>query len=211
VVRGFRDLHQDVEVEVTRGTTTENVENLKGRLIDVAFVRTPLHGAHGLKHLVLAEEPLVIALGDDHPLAWHSAVARELLVREPLVIHPRDSGPGSYDLITGYLWPGDDDPDSHIAEYRPDEETMAEAVASGTGVAIIFRSRARYLAIPGVTYRPLLPPLLGELSIAWRAEDPNPLVAAFNRLARDLLPLPRAALRQGLTPTAASTYAGPGG
>jgi DNA-binding transcriptional LysR family regulator len=220
VVRGFRDLHQDVEVEVTRGTTTENVVNLKGRLIDVAFVRTPLHGAQGLKHLVLAEEPLVVALGDDHPLAGHSAIARELLAREPLVIHPRDSGPGSYDLITGYLWPGDDDLDSHIAEYRPDEETMAEAVASGTAVAIIFQSRARYLAIPGVTYHPLLPPLLGELSIVWRADDPNPLVAAFNRLARDLLPLPRAAIRgvgvapgkdQGLTPTAARTYAGPGG
>jgi DNA-binding transcriptional LysR family regulator len=100
------------------------------------------------------------------------------------VIHPRDSGPGSYDLITNYLWPDDNDPERHILERRPDEETMVEAVASGSSVAIIFQSRARYLAIPGVTYRPLVPPLLGEVSIAWRADDPNPLIRSFSRLAR---------------------------
>ena len=186
VVRMFRDRHQDVEVEVTRGTTTENVLGLKGRLIDVAFLRTPLYGAEGLEHLVLAQEPLVAALGDDHPLAGRTGIPRELLAQEPFVIHPRDSGPGSYDLITNYLWPDDNDPERHILERRPDEETMVEAVASGSSVAIIFQSRARYLAIPGVTYRPLVPPLLGEVSIAWRADDPNPLIRSFSRLAREL-------------------------
>jgi hypothetical protein len=67
---------------------------------------------------------------------------------------------------------------------------MVEAVASGTSVAIIFQSRARYLAIPGVTYRPLVPPLFGELSIAWRADDPNPLISSFSRLARELTTRP---------------------
>jgi DNA-binding transcriptional LysR family regulator len=185
-VRAFRDLHQDVEIAVSRGTTAENVARIEARLIDVAFVRTPLERAEGLACLVLAEEPLVVAVRDGHPLAAYGGVARELLAGEQLVIHPRDFGPGSYDLITGYVWPGASDPDSRVAEHRPDEETMVEAVASGAGVAIIFQSRAQYLAIPGVTYRPLVPPLHGELAISWRADDPNPLVSEFTRIARGL-------------------------
>jgi DNA-binding transcriptional LysR family regulator len=86
--------------------------------------------------------------------------------------------------MTDYLWPAEADAGGRVAEYRPDEETMVQAVAQQLGVAVIFRSRADYLAIPGVTYRPLQPPLHGQLSIAWRADDPSPAISAFTQIAR---------------------------
>jgi hypothetical protein len=66
---------------------------------------------------------------------------------------------------------------------------MVESVAQHLGIAVVFASRAKYLAIPGVTYRPLQPPLHGQLSIAWRADDPSPPIAAFTRVARASIPV----------------------
>lgn len=176
----------EVRLDLTRGSTADSIARLKRRDIDIAFVRTPLSGAEGLTHLVLVIEPLVVALGVEHPLAAHRRVHRELLAAEPLIIHLRDAGPGAYDIITSYLWPGESDPERHIADHRPDEETMVQAVAAGIGVAIVFESRARYLAIPRITYRPLTPPLHGELALTWRADDPNPLIPAFTAIALEV-------------------------
>jgi len=186
VAAAFREQHPGVGLELSRGSTADSVARLKRRDIDIAYVRTPLTGAAGLAHRVLLAEPLVVALGVEHPLAAHRRVPRELVAAQPLIIHSRADGPGAYDTITAYLWPGDNNPESHIAEHRPDEETMVEAVAAGAGVAVIFESRARYLAIPRITYRPLAPPLHGELALAWRADDPNPLLPAFSKIAVDI-------------------------
>jgi DNA-binding transcriptional LysR family regulator len=185
ILTGFQALHPEVELLVTRAATAENVRALARREADIAFVRSPLpEDPSGIAHEVLFTEPLVAAVPEAHRLAARAAVPRDAAAREPLVITPRPLGPGAYDLITGYLWPGDPDPDRHIADHRPDEEMMVQAVAAGHGIAVLFKSRADTLSVPAVCYRPLDPPLLGELSLAWRADDPNPRLRAFRAAAR---------------------------
>jgi DNA-binding transcriptional LysR family regulator len=186
VVRRFGERHPDVQLEVTRSTTAGSVTKLRRREIDIAFVRTPLEGADELDHVVILDEPTVIALPEHHGLAAHERVPRELLSGEPFVLFSRELSPGVYDLITGYLWPGDPDPEAQVTERRADEDAMVEAVASGHGLTITRASRARHLRIPGVVYRPLTPPFQLELALAWRVDDPNPLVPAFARLAAEV-------------------------
>ncbi len=75
---------------------------------------------------------------------------------EPVVLWPRENGPGMHALITGQLWP---DRAPRIVREEPDDEQLLLAVAAGYGIAPIPEGRARVFRIPGVCLRRLTPPV----------------------------------------------------
>lgn len=172
-----------VAVDISRGATGESVEALKRRRVDVVFLRPPLHGAGGIASRPLLREPMVAVLHEDHPLARLDAVPRAALRDEPLVWMARERGPGSWERGLTAIWDDVAEGARHVAAERPDEEMMVAAVGAGHGFTLAYASRLRYLTVPGIVARPLDPPLEGEMALAWRADDPNPDVAAFVALA----------------------------
>ncbi|QMU73835.1 LysR family transcriptional regulator [Streptacidiphilus sp. P02-A3a] len=150
LVTAFRSRHPRVDLRLQTGWTSHNIAELQAGRLDAAFVRPPLD-VPGLACRMMADEELLLALPVGHPLArTHSRISRRRIAGEPVVLWPRENGPGMHDLITSQLWP---DQGPLIVRVEPDDEQLLLAVAAGYGIAPIPEGRARALRVPGVRLR----------------------------------------------------------
>ncbi|AEW99665.1 LysR family transcriptional regulator [Streptantibioticus cattleyicolor] len=174
LILAFRDRHPEVEVGLQTGWTAHNVAELLAGRLDAAFVRPPLDVPELACH-VLAEEELLLAVPADHPLAaTRTRVSRRRIRDEPVVLWPRENGPGMHDRITGQLWPGHR---PRIVREEPDDEQLLMAVAAGYGIAPIPEGRARTFRIPGVRLRRLTAPTpTVALGLAHNPDTASPAV-----------------------------------
>ncbi|WP_329577133.1 LysR family transcriptional regulator [Kitasatospora sp. NBC_01250] len=155
LVSAFRERHPEVELRLQTGWTAHNVTLLLAGQLDAAFVRPPLD-APELTCLPLGEEELLLAVPADHPLAaTRSRISRRRIATEPVILWPRENGPGMHDLIIRQLWP---DHGPRIVREEPDDEQLLLAVAAGHGVAPIPEGRAHALRVPGIRLRRLTAP-----------------------------------------------------
>jgi DNA-binding transcriptional LysR family regulator len=73
------------------GSSTDSVrrllEQLRNDKIDAAFIRTPVIDPEGLTAIRLLEEPLLLALPRNHPLAGRPALRLRDLVRETFIVY----------------------------------------------------------------------------------------------------------------------------
>ncbi|MEJ2867066.1 LysR family transcriptional regulator [Actinomycetospora sp. OC33-EN08] len=136
---------------------------------DVAFVWLPLV-AGDLEARVLLREPRRVALPADHPLAARPTLAPADLADEPFVALPRSAGPLREFWLGGVA--------RSIAVEADTAEGAIEAVASGSGVALIAEGNARLLARPDVVCVPVPDLAPCELAVAWRRGDDRDLVRA---------------------------------
>ncbi|MET9389771.1 LysR family transcriptional regulator [Streptomyces sp. NPDC006624] len=149
---------------------------------DVAFVWLPLPGQDRYAWTVVAEEPLMVALPDTHPLAACDTVDFTDLLDEPFLALPESTGP-----LRGHwlaLGSRDGRPPRIGAEIASTEETY-EALAAGLGVCLVAAGNVPLLTLGGVTARPVrgVPP--SRYVLAWRQEEGHrPLVRAYARACR---------------------------
>ncbi|MFF2522645.1 LysR family transcriptional regulator [Streptomyces liangshanensis] len=156
LVSEFRTRYGDVELSVQTGWTAHNVAELRAGRLDAAFVRPPIDEAPELRYLVLSEEELLLALPAGHALAaLRTRISRERIADEPVILFPRENGPGMHDLITRQVWPGG----PRIVREEPDDEQLLLAVAAGHGISAVPAGRAHALRLPGVRLRHLTAPV----------------------------------------------------
>ncbi|MDL5157843.1 LysR family transcriptional regulator [Actinomycetospora termitidis] len=134
---------------------------------DVAFVWLPLV-AGDLEAHVLLREPRRVALPADHRLAGRSSVDPAELADEPFVALPRSAGPLRDFWLGGIA--------RTIGAETDSAEGAIEAVASGSGVALIAEGNARLLARPDVVCVPVPDLAPCELALAWRRGDDREVV-----------------------------------
>jgi DNA-binding transcriptional LysR family regulator len=184
IVRAFRARCPRAVVTVDRGVTTSLLAALHDDDLDAVFVRPPLHDAGGLERIDLARQAMVLALPEQHPLAYVSPLRPEDLHDDRFVLYPRRSGPGMFDAIASHLWGGADHK-LYVSEERLGDDAVIEAVKAGSGLGVVFEAGTERRRVSGITYRSLEPPLLVDLSLAWRAVDPNPMLAALVDIAEE--------------------------
>ena len=181
----------DVRLEVAEAPTTELLERLVARTLDLALVRPPVHAA-GIDDVHLCDERLVVALPSGHRLAEAERVDIADLDGEPLVVPPRPGAPGAYDTIIGLF------ADAHVRANVVEEGSTAASllllVAAGLGVAITPYHSTRHFDSDNMTVRPLAGrPATLPLHVAWRGDDANealPLLRAVLESAAADLPDP---------------------
>jgi DNA-binding transcriptional LysR family regulator len=149
LVAAYRARFPHVEVAAETGWTALNVAGLLEGRLDVAFVRPPIEQP-GIVCRLMAAEELLLALPERHPLTRYRRVPREHLIDEPVVMWPRENGPGMYDRTVEQVWP---DGGFQHARYEPDDEQLLRAVAGGGVVAVVPAGRAQALRMPGVRLR----------------------------------------------------------
>ena len=137
--------------------------------VDLAFVWLPVV-APDLEARVLLREPRWVAMPADHRLVGTEVVGLDELADEPFVALPRAAG------AQREFWLGGRE--RVIGAEADTAEGAIEAVASGSGVALVAEGNAQLLARPDVVCRPVpeLPP--AELAVAWRRDDHRELVRA---------------------------------
>jgi DNA-binding transcriptional LysR family regulator len=169
-------------------STPTMTEALLGRRVDVGFLHPPVEAA-GAEELVAIEammsEPLIVALPEGHELSGLPEVPLGRLAQDPFVIVPRDEGPELHNRIMGTCHASGISP-AVANQNAPSHTTAVGLVAAGVGVSLVWECM-RNLRRPGVVYRPLAEQTTRlETALAWRLDDPSPVLAAFLALAKEI-------------------------
>jgi DNA-binding transcriptional LysR family regulator len=141
-----------------------------------------------MAHAVIATEPLVLALPEQHPLAQAVAPPLADVLVQPLVMFPRRILPSVYDAVFGLYHAAGRSP--QIAQEAIQMQTIVNLVAAGLGLAWVPQSVTQFQRA-GVVYRsPALPRArrgaVGarsvpscETSLAWAEGNRNAALARF--------------------------------
>jgi len=189
-VRDFRVQCPEVALELVEATGDVQLEALARGDIDAGLMlHSPGFAPPGLERLAVAEEPLVLALPTQHPLARGAALRMAEALAEPLVIFPRRILPSVHDAIVGMYHAAGRTP--VVAQEAIQMQTIVNLVWGGLGVAwvpesviqfrragVVYRRAAEFAPGPG-RGKKTAPTLPGcETSLVWPAQTVN---AALNR------------------------------
>ena len=144
---------------------------------DVAFVWLPLPAQERFGHVVVAEEPRLVAFADTHPLAAATGpVDFAGLLDEPFLALPAGAGPlRDYWLATDARGGR---PARVGAEVAGTEETY-EALCAGLGVVLVAAGNARLITLGGVSTRPVRGITPSRFALAWPKDAVGPLTRAY--------------------------------
>jgi DNA-binding transcriptional LysR family regulator len=194
-VREFRRLCPQVALELVEATGDVQLEALARGEIDAGLMlHSPGFAPPALERLPVAQEPLVLALPAQHPLAGDDTLSLADVLAEPLVIFPRRIVPSLHDAVFGLYHAAGRMPT--IAQEAIQMQTIVNLVWGGIGVAWVPASVMQFRR-EGVVYRAAeafapagrrkgataLPAC--ETSLVWPADTANPALARFVRFVRD--------------------------
>lgn len=188
MIRRVRVAIPDVSIEFVSLAVLDQIEALRTGAIDLGVLRLPVHDEL-IETRFVYEEPLIVALPDNHPLAGSGSTVRlsQLAGNAFVTYQPRRGFNYHLDLLAL----------CRLAGFSPDirhEAATTEAVigivACGEGVALVPASANR-LRMRGVEFRrltvkgakPQTPKV--DFGLAWHRERPSQLIREFVRLATD--------------------------
>jgi len=184
VIRAFRETYPSVSLRLEERLGLELIDLLRNEQIDAAFIRAPAVDCEGINIELLLEEPMLVALPSQHPLARGSGNGLQLrqLAREAFIFY-RPVGTGLNEVMTIACRAAGFSP--HVGQEAPRVTSALSLVAVGLGVSLVPAS-LRHLNLNGVVYRPLSGSLQpkASLDMATRRGDPSPVVRHFVRLVR---------------------------
>ncbi|MFF7374318.1 LysR family transcriptional regulator [Streptomyces massasporeus] len=178
----FTAAHPEAVIRLRQVNWEDPTAGLADGAADIAFVWLPLPGQDRYDWTLVAEEPLLVALPDTHPLADRAAIDFADLLDEPFLALPESTGPlRDYWLA---LDARDGRPPRIGAEIASTEETY-EALAAGLGVCLVAEGNVPLLTLGGVTARPVRGVTPSRYVLAWRHEEGHrTLVRAYAEACR---------------------------
>ncbi|MCC3746625.1 LysR family transcriptional regulator [Rouxiella badensis] len=187
VLRRYREVYPQVTAQLEESGSTELLQALVNRTLDVAFVRTPVLGMPELKIERILQEPMMVALPVGHPLAQigDGAVELKTLINEGFILYRRPAGQGLYDAILAACYRAGFSP--RIVQEAPRLTSCLSLVGAGLGVSIVPACMVR-LGGEGVVYLPLSDEakLHAPLFLAQRKES-SAMIATFCALVKSQL------------------------
>ncbi len=183
-LRLFQLRQPGVQVRLQHAHTASKLAAVRSGRLEMAFVRNP-GAVPGVVSDEVLRQPLVVALGVDHPLGSQSAVTLAELADYPLLLTPEAVNRGVHDAVLQLLASAG----VHPREVAPltNEEDALVVVASSEHWMLVSRSSVRTTPA-AVTFLPLRDASAEVvIHLAWRS-TPGPqdaAVRAFRRAAAD--------------------------
>ena len=182
VMREFRKRFPAVELSIAEMHTYMQVPELLDRHIDLAYLGLRFHELEKeLEFAWVGRPDILIALPPGHPLARKRVIETSDMAKELLIAPPKVE-PGFYELLVNSCRNAGFEP--QIVQTGNNALCMLQLVAAGIGIAPVPETFRRLFAIE-VEYRPLnlaKSPL--DFYIAWRKDNPSPVLAAFIKMIR---------------------------
>ena len=182
-LRAYRTAYPQVQIVLQEATSDLQLEDLLHNRIDAGLLIPPLpdKAKAELDYLPVLKEPLVLAA----PLGLitrRGKVALKDLPPLPLIIFPRAISPGLYDAILSVFRAAGLTP--AIGQEAIQMQTIVSLVSAGMGIALVPQSVSNLMR-PGVEYRALADPTPQvETGLAWRRDNPSPVLLGFLDLLR---------------------------
>ncbi len=183
IIREYRRLYPNVRLSLYDMYTSVQMEALMTGKIDIGFTR-PLEPPFDrmLQAELLYQDPIVIALPREHPLAAAS-VRLEALAAERFVMCERAVTPALYDSMLALCSSAGFSP--RIVNNSATWSGVLTLVESGEGIALVPWG-ARHLRNAGVVFCKVEPVTAHVgISIAWNPSHEGPIQASFLRLVRE--------------------------
>ena len=178
IISAYRDRHPGIELVLDEMLAADIAEALRTRRIDVGIARPPLLPESGFAQRVLLQEPYVVALRGDHPLANRKEITLAELAADPFVLYPAKPEPTVTGLIMAACEAAGFVP--CIAQEVQHLQTAIGLVAAGVGVSLVPSGAARAGGGRGVAYVALAAPaLMAPLALAWREREVSPALRKF--------------------------------
>jgi DNA-binding transcriptional LysR family regulator len=184
-LRRYSERYPDVHLSLLEATSDVQAEELLRGRIDAGLLIPPLpdKALDELDYLKVLEEPLILCAPAGLGLPPnHTAVRLQDLPKIPLIIFPREISPALHDAILSCFRAAGITP--VIGQLAIQMQTIVSLVSSGMGLALVPQSVSNLMR-PGVEYRALADPTpLVETGIAWRRDNPSPVLKGFLELLR---------------------------
>jgi len=181
-LRNYRAAYPQVQIALQEATSDRQVDDLLHARIDAGMLIPPLpdKAAVELDYVKVLAEPLVLAapagLVPEGPVWLRDVPA------SPLIIFPRLIAPALHDAILGCFRAAGITP--VIGQEAIQMQTIVGLVSAGMGLALVPQSVSNLMR-PGVEYRALRDPTpLVETGLAWRRDNPSPVLQGFLELLR---------------------------
>jgi DNA-binding transcriptional LysR family regulator len=180
-VRELRHRHPDADVHTRQLPWNEPREALLDHRVDAVVARLPIETGQ-LHVTILYDEPRVMLVPRDHPLAGKESVTLDDIAGEPMTRLPN--------AAWNAYWRIDPRPDGSPAPDGPLVEAVEdklELIAAGQAVAVVSAGLRAGSLHPDLTTVPLHGVDPSHVVLATRADDHSRLVAAFGKFARACL------------------------
>ncbi|WP_145650097.1 LysR family transcriptional regulator [Pseudoduganella lurida] len=187
-LRAYRSAYPQVQITLQEATSDLQIDELLHGRVDAGLLIPPLpeRARAELEYLPVLKEALVLAAPANLPeLRGRQEADLKTLPPLPLIIFPRAISPGLYDAILSVFRAAGITP--VIGQEAIQMQTIVSLVSAGMGIALVPQSVSN-LRRPGVEYRPLAQatPLV-ETGLAWRRDNPSPVLKGFLDLMRKRL------------------------
>jgi DNA-binding transcriptional LysR family regulator len=187
LLRRYSERHPAVQLTLQEATSDVQVEELlRGGGMDAGFLIPPLpdKAQAELDYMKVLEEPLILCAPSGLALPPDGEPVRLQEVPElPLIVFPREVSPALYDAILACFRAAGVVP--AIGQLAIQMQTIVSLVSAGMGLALVPQSVSNLMR-PGVEYRALAGPTpLVETGIAWRRDNPSPVLKGFLELLRN--------------------------
>ncbi|HEY3684481.1 MAG TPA: LysR family transcriptional regulator [Streptosporangiaceae bacterium] len=184
MLAGFHAAHPGVEVTLTEDRPDRLLAAVRAGRLDLALVGAAAPPGPGVAMRVVADEPLVAAVGPGDPLAGRASVTLRALADRPLITLPVGSGVRTClddACAAAGLRP-------RIAFEAGDPVVLARLAVRGLGVAVL-PGPAAAAGPPGLrTVAITRPRMRGRVLLVWRSRGPvGPAARALAAYARRAL------------------------
>ncbi|MES2901527.1 MAG: LysR family transcriptional regulator [Pseudomonadota bacterium] len=181
-LRTYRAAYPDVQIALQEVTSDVQVDELLHARVDAGLLIPPLpdRARLDLDYLKVLEEPLIVAIPAG--LVGAGPVWLRELPALPLIIFPRPIAPALHDAILACFRAAGVTP--LIGQEAIQMQTIVGLVSAGMGLALVPQSVSNLMR-PGVEYRALHDPTpTVETGLAWRRDNPSPVLQGFLELLR---------------------------
>jgi DNA-binding transcriptional LysR family regulator len=180
----YQEQFPSVEVIVHQMTTGQQVQALIEERINVGFL-VPLLRDENLMMETVLQEPMILALPENHPLSNQSEIDLQDLANESFIVGPHQQRCGLYEQVIVACRQAGFSP--KVVQETEEMQITLGFIAAGLGVALLSAS-AQNIRRPGVVYRTLTPPIPKmELAIAWRINNQSSILQGFLTVVRAFL------------------------
>jgi DNA-binding transcriptional LysR family regulator len=183
-VGAFRRANPAIEILLRRQETLGQLNAIVGGQLDVGFTRPMRQYPPELGGFIVYEQPLIVALPSDHPLARRKRIPPAALRGEKFITASLelDIGFPIYtELVTvlaGFK--------PNVTIRAPDIASVLTYVSAGYGIGVVPQCLNR-LRLPNVAYRELqvASPLLSPIACVYRRNESAPAIQAFIQVMHD--------------------------
>jgi DNA-binding transcriptional LysR family regulator len=169
ILQAYRRRYPDVELSLVEMSPLQQLEALRQGQLDVGFLGLVFPEQHPDLHIkVLAEEPLMAAVPEDHPLAQEKRLSLRQLESWPFILTSRRNAPVFNDWLIGLCRTAGFVP--QVAKEVDRAPTVLNYVAAGFGLSV-FPAQIARLPAPGVAFIPLAASVPRyRYGMAWKGE-----------------------------------------